>query len=234
MSNQPFAWSLAAVAVLAVAPYFKPPVPAPAAGDEAALKALDETFVQAFNKKDMDATLACYADDAVLMDPGPALIFRGKEGDQEGPRRVLQGAAERAAQARRVALQDERRLRLRLHPVDDHDERSGREADGDEGPRDGRHGEARREVGPRHDHASVPLPPPTMTATTQPAKAPSRSSGAAVERTDPPARAGGSVFFRTRLGYCAPSESVQEFSVPVSTAARSRTRSFHAPLIAFP
>jgi len=172
MSNQPFAWSLAAVAVLAVAPYFKPPVPAPAAGDEAALKALDETFVQAFNKKDMDATLACYADDAVLMDPGPALIFRGKEEIKRGLGEFFK--AQPSAQ-------------LKLD--ESHYKTSGdfgygyilwtitmNGPDGKPMEMKGRATDVMEKRGGKWvlvtDHASVPLPPPTMTATTQPAKAP--------------------------------------------------------------
>jgi uncharacterized protein (TIGR02246 family) len=82
MNARPFAWSLAAVAALAAVPFLRA---APAPGDdEAALKAVDEAFMQAFNKKDLDGVLACYADDAVLMDPGPAMIYRGKEEIRKG------------------------------------------------------------------------------------------------------------------------------------------------------
>ncbi len=84
MTVQPFAWSLAAVAALAAVPFLRAPTPAPASGDDAALKAVDEAFVQAFNKKDVDAVLACYSDDAILMDPGPALVYRGKEEIKRG------------------------------------------------------------------------------------------------------------------------------------------------------
>lgn len=84
MNTQPFAWSVAAVAALTAVPFLRTPSPAPAGGDEAALKAVDDTFVQAFNKKDIEAVLACYGDDAVVMDPGPALIYRGKDEIRKG------------------------------------------------------------------------------------------------------------------------------------------------------
>jgi uncharacterized protein (TIGR02246 family) len=85
MNTQPFVWSLAAAAALAAVPFLRSSSPPLAGGDEsAALKAVDEAFVQAFNKKDVDGVLACYADDAVVMDPGPALIYRGKEEIKKG------------------------------------------------------------------------------------------------------------------------------------------------------
>ena len=90
MTAQPFAWSLAAVATLAAVPFLKSTAP-PVADDTAALKAVDEAFVQAFNKKDIDGVLACYADDAVLMDPGPALIYRGKEEIKKGMGEFFKG-----------------------------------------------------------------------------------------------------------------------------------------------
>lgn len=90
MTAQPFAWSLAAVATLAAVPFLR--TTAPAADDTAALKAVDDAFVQAFNKKDVEAVLACYSDDAVLMDPGPALIYRGKDEIRKGLGEFFKGA----------------------------------------------------------------------------------------------------------------------------------------------
>lgn len=47
--------------------------------EEAKLRALDQKWSDAFVKKDLNAVLSYYADDAVLMDPGPALMVRGKD-----------------------------------------------------------------------------------------------------------------------------------------------------------
>jgi uncharacterized protein (TIGR02246 family) len=74
-------WSFVAAAAVISTGALQQGSGAPAAvqGDETALKAVDESFVQAFNKKDVDGVLACYADDAVVMDPGPGMMARGKD-----------------------------------------------------------------------------------------------------------------------------------------------------------
>lgn len=48
-------------------------------GEESALRALDQQWCTAFSHKDMRELLDYYADDAVVMDPGPALEIRGKD-----------------------------------------------------------------------------------------------------------------------------------------------------------
>ena len=48
-------------------------------GPEAALKEIDEKFLAAFNSKNADAVAALYAEDAVVMDPGPAMWLHGRQ-----------------------------------------------------------------------------------------------------------------------------------------------------------
>jgi uncharacterized protein (TIGR02246 family) len=76
-----FGWCLITAAVVASAgtPHRVSGEPTAVEGDDDALKAVDESFVQAFNKKDVNGVLACYADDAVVMEPGPGMMARGKE-----------------------------------------------------------------------------------------------------------------------------------------------------------
>ena len=65
---------LAAAAVPVAAPGTSPLEPT------AALRAVDEQFVAAFNRGDVAAIAALYAEDAVLMDPGgPDLFVRGRD-----------------------------------------------------------------------------------------------------------------------------------------------------------
>ena len=174
MTLQSFAWSLAAVATLAAVPFLRAPWPAPATDDTAALKAVDEAFVQAFNKKDVDAVLACYADDAVVMDPGPALIYRGKEEIKKGFGEFFK--AQPSAQ-------------LKLDET--HYKTSGdlgygyvlwtitmNGPDGKPMEMKGRATDVMEKRGGKWvlvtDHASVPLPPPPMAGTPAPAKAPAK------------------------------------------------------------
>lgn len=51
------------------------------AAPEAEIKAIDGKFMEAFNKEDIEAVVALYASDAVLMTPdGPEMWCRGHEG----------------------------------------------------------------------------------------------------------------------------------------------------------
>jgi uncharacterized protein (TIGR02246 family) len=50
----------------------------PPARNHAELKAVDDRFIDAFQKKDIEGLLSCYSDDAVLMDPG-TMVARGKD-----------------------------------------------------------------------------------------------------------------------------------------------------------
>ncbi len=45
---------------------------------EADLKAIDDKFVEAFNKKDIESIIALYAEDATAMFPGPDLWHKGR------------------------------------------------------------------------------------------------------------------------------------------------------------
>jgi uncharacterized protein (TIGR02246 family) len=54
-------------------------VPVLAASDVEALKALDQEFAGAFTARDTGAIMAYYADDAVVMDPGPSLWIKGRD-----------------------------------------------------------------------------------------------------------------------------------------------------------
>ncbi len=67
MTTQPFAWSLAALAALAVVPYLRAPSPAPAAGDEAALKAMKEGLTDKAGKVTMKAVEGLTADDMTAL-----------------------------------------------------------------------------------------------------------------------------------------------------------------------
>lgn len=49
------------------------------ADESAALQALDKKWADSFVKGDVDGVSSYYADDAVVMDPGPELMIRGKE-----------------------------------------------------------------------------------------------------------------------------------------------------------
>ena len=57
---------------------------AAAASTGAELKAVDDKFAAAFAKEDLEGVVALYADDATVMDPGPALWYRGKAEIRKG------------------------------------------------------------------------------------------------------------------------------------------------------
>ena len=59
----------------------EPPVAdkADAAVADAAVRAVDQAWVAAFEKGDADALAALYADDAIVMDPGPRMVIKGRE-----------------------------------------------------------------------------------------------------------------------------------------------------------
>jgi uncharacterized protein (TIGR02246 family) len=72
--------SLLALTIAASTGTAAKPATAPATNaDEAALRALDQLFETSFNKKDIAGLMQYYADDAVVMDPGPQLWVKGKE-----------------------------------------------------------------------------------------------------------------------------------------------------------
>ena len=172
MTAQPFAWSLAAVATLAAVPFLRTPAPAPAAGDEAALKAVDEAFVQAFNKKDVDAVLACYGDDAILMDPGPALIFRGKEEIKKGIGEFFkaQPTAELKLDETKYTVVGDVGYGYALWTI------TLKDPEGKPMQMKGRATDVMAKRGGKwvlvSDHASVPLPPPPVAGAAAPAKPP--------------------------------------------------------------
>jgi uncharacterized protein (TIGR02246 family) len=174
MTVQPFAWSLAAVATLAAVPFLKAPSPAPAAGDEAALKAVDEAFVQAFNKKDVDGVLACYADDAILMDPGPALIYRGKEEIKKGIGEFFkaQPSAELKLDEVHYTAVGDVGYGYILWTI------SMKGPDGSAAQMKGRATDVMAKRGGKWvlvtDHASIPVPAPPMSGAPAPAKAPAK------------------------------------------------------------
>lgn len=60
------------------------PEPTPAAKPDraaelAAVTAVDDAWLAAFEKADADALAALYAEDAMVMDPGPLMVIKGRE-----------------------------------------------------------------------------------------------------------------------------------------------------------
>ena len=75
--------SLAALQVTAAPP--------PRVAAEDALRALDDKFVEDFNKKDENALVSYYAADAIVMDPGPELWIKGHDSIRKSLHEMLAG-----------------------------------------------------------------------------------------------------------------------------------------------
>jgi ketosteroid isomerase-like protein len=70
--------ALVAIGVIAIAASASAPSATDTAGDEAALRAADQTFMRAYWKGDLETVVALYAEDAVLL-PADAPAAKGRD-----------------------------------------------------------------------------------------------------------------------------------------------------------